>query len=96
MDTLFKPLLDLPADVPAITTEVMLNDEKTLITGHENGDVICWNLQDGSHKKILSFSTSVKTISYNDDDDEILIGYYSGGLYLPIVWQGTYTDFKSS
>lgn len=72
-------ILAFPKGFPPVTTGVLLLRNNVLITGHENGSVIRWNIQKKDHSKLYDCKSPVRTISCSDDN-EIAVGCNSGGL----------------
>ncbi len=70
-----------PESFPAVTAGILLPDEKCLITGHVNGFVVKWNIENNSHKILLDSDSPVRTISCSKDR-KIAVGYHSGGLHI--------------
>lgn len=79
MERLIKKVASFPNDYPQITTGTMF-DDKTLITGHQNGFVVRWDLEKGDPSVIFSSNSPVNAISCLEK--RIAVGYFSGGLYL--------------
>jgi len=70
-----------PRGFPLATTGVLLEKGKTLITGHDNGFVVNWNLSDKTHKVLLETGSTVMSIADNGEG-QIAVGCFSGGLYI--------------
>lgn len=70
-----------PEGFPEATAGVLLLERKLLITGHENGFVVKWNLDDHTHEILFDSDSSVTTMS-KLGDKWIAVGYHSGGLYV--------------
>jgi hypothetical protein len=79
MSGLTDKVISFPVDFPQMTTGALLNDN-TLITGHQNGFVVMWDLATRRYSIIFQDNSSVTTIACLDK--RIAVGYYSGGLYL--------------
>jgi len=56
-------------------------EKGVLITGHENGFVVKWKIEDSSHQILFKSDSAVTTISFSGNE-KIAVGYYSGGLYV--------------
>jgi len=74
-------ILDFPSNISQITTGLFDPLTKLLITGHENGSVLTWNIDDGSYEKLLSSKTDVRTISASENG-HISVGYRSGSFFI--------------
>jgi GTPase SAR1 family protein len=74
-------VIAFPKDFPPVTTGVLLLERNMLITGHENGFLVKWDMRDGSYQILFKSDSAVTTISYSGSN-RIAIGYYSGGLYV--------------
>jgi len=70
-----------PTGFPPVTTGILLLERNTLITGHENGFLVKWDMGDGSHQILFESDSAVTTISYSGSN-RIAVGYHSGGLYV--------------
>lgn len=68
-----------PEGFPPVSTGALLLERNILITGHENGLVVRWDITEGKHSKLFDFHSPIRTISYSEDN-EIAIGCHSGGL----------------
>ncbi len=79
MAGLTEKVISFPTDFPQMTTGALLND-KTLITGHQNGFVVMWDLDTRRFSIIFQDNSSVSTIACLGK--RIAVGYFSGGLYL--------------
>jgi len=66
-----------PDEFPMVTTGVLFHDEKILITGHENGYLMKWNLDTGEKEILHECSSTIETIS-KSPSKEILVGCNSG------------------
>jgi len=75
------PKIVFPKGFPPVTTGVLLLDRNILITGHENGFLVKWNIRDNSYKILLESDSPVTTVSYSGEK-RIAVGYHSGGLYV--------------
>ena len=80
MDIKLEKVVDFPPNMPEITTGILQLQKKLLLTGHDDGSVTKWNLDDGSFKVIFSDLNDVRAISYLNN--KILVGYRSNGLYI--------------
>jgi len=78
-----KPQLKIlfPKEFPVATEGVLFLERNILITGHENGFLVKWNLKDGSYKILFKSDSPVTTIS-QVGQKKIAIGYHSGGFYV--------------
>lgn len=81
MSSNLSSVILFPEDFPPVTTGVLLLEQNFLITGHENGFVVKWELETGSHEILFESDSKVTTISYSGEH-KIAVGYHSGGLYL--------------
>lgn len=79
-DQLIKKVT-FPKDFPAVTAGILLPDKKYLITGHVNGFVVKWDVENNHHKVLFRSDSPVRTISCSKDK-KIAVGYHSGGLYI--------------
>jgi len=79
MAGLTEKVVSFPTDFPQMTSGALL-DDKTLITGHQNGFVVMWDLATRRYSIIFQDNSPVTTITCLDK--RIAVGYYSGGLYL--------------
>lgn len=75
------PKILFPKDFPPVTTGILLVGKNTLITGHENGFLVKWDLKDSSYIILHESDSPVTTISYSGGK-KIAVGYHSGGLYV--------------
>lgn len=75
------PKTVFPKDFPPVTTGVFLPERNLLITGHENGFLVMWNIGNDSYKILLKSDSRVTTVSYSGGK-RIVVGYHSGGLYV--------------
>ena len=66
-----------PDEFPKTTTGVFLYDQKILITGHENGYLMKWNLENGKKERLHECCSKIETISVSPST-EILVGCNSG------------------
>lgn len=71
-----KELL-FPAEFPRITSGILLHDERILITGHDNGYLMKWNVDTGTEEKLHECGSNIETIS-KSPANEILVGCNSG------------------
>lgn len=61
-----KVLFKFPEDVSEVTTGVLLLEERRLVTGHENGLVVMWNLDNGEFRKLYECSSKIETITLSE------------------------------
>jgi GTPase SAR1 family protein len=81
MDVKLTVKVSFPKDFPPATAGILLLDRNILITGHENGFLVEWNIIDGSYQILLRSDSPVMTISYSGSN-RIAVGYHSGGLFV--------------
>ncbi|MHA1332340.1 MAG: hypothetical protein ACTSR2_14830, partial [Candidatus Hodarchaeales archaeon] len=74
-------MIIFPKNFPKVSTGVFLKQENVLITGHENGLVVRWNIQNKKHSRLYDCNSPVSTISYSNDG-RIAVGCNSGGLFV--------------
>jgi WD40 repeat protein len=74
-------VIAFPEDFPPVTTGVLLLDKKLLITGHKNGFLVRWNLENGTYRVLFKSDSPVMTVSFSGEKT-IAVGYHSGGLYV--------------
>jgi len=80
MATTLDEIVAFPENFPPVTTGVLLLRNNVLITGHENGFVIRWDIQQKKkYSELYNCKSPVRTIS-SSDDNEIAVGCSSGGL----------------
>jgi WD40 repeat protein len=71
-------LVKFPKESPVATTGVFFPDDKVLITGHENGLVVQWTLQNGGKPlKLYECSSKIETITCSPKK-ELVVGSHSG------------------
>ncbi len=80
MDKNAKLLMTLPKDFSKITSGVILNDGKELITGHENGYIVYWKIGDPNPRIILRTISTVNSVIRTDNGD-VFVGCNAGDLY---------------
>ena len=76
----FETLISLPEGFPKVSTGILLDKEKVLVTGHENGYVAVWNFGSNDPKIILRGSSNVNAL-LKTENDELLVGCYLGDLF---------------
>ena len=69
-----------PDEFPKVITGVLLYDKKILITGHDNGYLVKWNLVSNTYEILHECGSTIETIS-TSPTDEILVGCNSGLLF---------------
>lgn len=74
-----ESLFSLPKGAPKITAGVLLPDENLLITGHDSGLVMKWNLSNGTRDRLYDCSTEIETIEISNNK-EIIIGSHDGDI----------------
>lgn len=82
-------LTKFPIGGASVTTGVLFVDEQNLITGHENGVVVSWDLRSDRHRVLYTCSSEIKTISCSDNK-ELIIGSH-GGHIVVLRPNGDYT-----
>lgn len=73
--------ITFPKDFPPATTGVLLLDRKLLLTGHKNGFLVKWNLENGNYHILFKSDSPVMSVSFSGEN-RIAVGYHSGGLYV--------------
>lgn len=81
MDVKLSTKVSFPKDFPQATTGILLLERNTLITGHENGFLVEWNIIDGSYQILLKSDSPVTTVAYSGSN-RIAVGHHSGGLFV--------------
>lgn len=82
LEVRLKKLIEFPKDFPAAVTGVFLPDKKILVTGHTNGFVTKWRLDDESPPEVIrECSSSVETIAISNKK-EVAVGCNSGLLFV--------------
>jgi hypothetical protein len=81
MAELIADLYHFPDGFPQVTTGILI-DENTLISGHQNGFVVKWDIKSGNYAILFQGNSSVTTMSANENKNKIAVGYHSGGLYI--------------
>jgi GTPase SAR1 family protein len=70
-----------PKGFPSATTGILLAKEQILITGHENGFVMKWDIKGKTQTKLHDGNSPIRTIAYSGGN-EIAIGCDSGALVI--------------
>jgi len=76
-----QQIFTFPDEFPNVTTGILLHDERVLITGHENGYLMKWNIDTGKYEKLFECGSTIETISESPAKD-ILVGCNSGLLFI--------------
>jgi GTPase SAR1 family protein len=76
-----KEVISFPKGFPPVSSGVLLRERNALITGHENGLVVRWDINKGEYSVLLDCNSPVRTLSYSGDN-EIAVGCESGGLFV--------------
>ncbi|MHA1227850.1 MAG: TIR domain-containing protein [Candidatus Hodarchaeales archaeon] len=66
---------------PSVTTGLFLLEDKTILTGHDSGLVVKWNITNGDHSVLFDFPTPVRAITCSNDK-KIVVGWESGQLII--------------
>jgi len=72
-------ILKFPKDIPKPSSGVLMVNKNLLITGHENGLVVKWDLNLKSSEILYRFDSEVGTISLSKDN-KLAIGSHAGDL----------------
>lgn len=75
-----KQIFTFPDEFPNVTTGILFPDDGILITGHENGYLMKWNIETGKSEKLHECGSTIETISKSPAKD-ILVGCNSGLLF---------------
>jgi hypothetical protein len=59
--------VSFPTGFPAVTTGILLLEENTLITGHESGFVVRWDIRYSSYRVLFESDSPVRTISHSGE-----------------------------
>lgn len=73
-------LLAFPKEFPGVKVGILLIDDNLLITGHENGFVVKWDLKSKTDEILHECSSPVEAIS-RSQTGEIAVGCHSGLLF---------------
>lgn len=78
-----------PTGVSLVTTGVLFPVEKILVTGHENGLVVLWDLSSGKYRILYACSSEIRTITCSSKK-EILVGSHGGHIVI-LQLDGSFT-----
>jgi GTPase SAR1 family protein len=73
-------LLSFPEDFPSAKACVFFAEDRLLVTGHDNGYVVKWDLRSGDYEILHDCSSAVEAIS-KSHDNEVAVGCNSGLLF---------------
>jgi GTPase SAR1 family protein len=97
-----KNIISPPEHFPEITSGAVLFDDRTLLTGHDNGSIVRWNLDDGSFEILFKGTSPVETLAVSPQN-EVAVGYHSGLLFIfpaeeprkqKVIQDATYSRFS--
>jgi len=74
-------VVPFPEGFPSVTAGAFLREENILLSGHENGFVLLWDLKNKKHSKLYECNSPVRAISCSTNK-EIAVGCDSGILVL--------------
>jgi GTPase SAR1 family protein len=77
MATSVSHLTKFPTAGSLVTTGVFFPEDKILVTGHENGVVVSWELESGKYRILYACSSKVQTITCSKRK-ELLVGSHAG------------------
>lgn len=81
MEVDLKPVLTFPDGFPPALAGALIAEDGLLITGHRDGLIVRWNLEDSSYKILYDCSSPVHSVSLSSNK-EIAVGCYSGFLFV--------------
>ena len=97
MKTSKKVLVRFPSDGQVATAGAFLKKENLLITGHANGLVNLWDLNNNSSKRLASCSSEIRTIACSEKN-QLVIGTQYGDIVIATldgntktIWHGKNT-----
>lgn len=76
-----SPVINFPKGFPRAITGTLLPEGNVLITGHEDGLVVQWNMETGNYEILHECHSSVMTMSISPRND-VLVGCHSGLLFV--------------
>jgi WD40 repeat protein len=84
--------LKFPLAGSIVTTGVFFPDDKILVTGHENGVVVSWELESGKYHILYTCSSKIQTITCSKRK-ELLVGSH-GGHVIVLKLDGSFTVIR--